>query len=77
MDNLYFICWKFQSENKHKYVPFQNIYFLNGFENIVPTYNSLHKLLERAHILTLLLAPFPVDTPLHFAPLNSCSYSVG
>jgi len=32
-----------------------------------------------AHTLTLLLAPFRIDTPLHFAPLNicSCCYSVG
>jgi len=30
----------------------------NGFEKIVPTYNSLHKLLERAHALTSLLAHF-------------------
>jgi len=24
-DNLYFVCWKFYSENKHKLFPFQNI----------------------------------------------------
>ena len=50
----------------YKHFPFENIYFLNGFEKIVPTYNSLHKLWERAHTLTLLLAPFRIDTPLQY-----------
>jgi len=39
----------------------------------------LHELLERAHTLPLLLMPFRIDKPLHFAPLNicSCSYTAG
>jgi len=29
MDKLYFICWKVQSKNQHKYFPFKNIYYLH------------------------------------------------
>jgi len=35
----------------------------------------IQKLLERAHISTLPLGPFRIDTPVHFASFNICSLS--